>query len=109
MVGGEISSVRARWRTATRSCASIGSGGMGTVYRARQVALNREVALKEIRDLFSFFSDDQRYEIVRRFSDVVRAAATLAHPNILPIHDVSLDRDFPYVITELAPNGSAVG
>lgn len=87
--------------------ASLGSGGIGTVYRARQVALNREVALKEVRDLFGFFSEDQRYEIVRRFSDVVRAAATLAHPNILPIHDVNLEREFPCVITELAPNGSA--
>jgi serine/threonine protein kinase len=37
----------------------------------------------------------------------VRAAANLAHPNILPIHDVNLDREFPYVVTELAPNGSA--
>ena len=30
-----------------------------------------------------------------------------AHPNILPIHDVNLDREFPYVVSELAPNGSA--
>src|SRR3569623_298885 len=81
--------------------------GMGTVYRARQVALNREVALKEIRDLFGFFSEDQRYEIVRRCTDVVRAWGNLAHPNILPIHDVNLWVEFPYVVPELAPNGSA--
>src|SRR5688572_2630002 len=86
--------------------ASIGSGGIGHVYRARQVPLNREVALKELREVFGFFAEDQRNEIVRRFTDVIRAAANLAHPNILPIHDVNLDRDFPYVVTELAPNGS---
>jgi serine/threonine protein kinase len=79
---------------------------MGTVYRARQVALNREVALKEIRDLFGFFSEDQRNEIVRRFTDVVRAWGNLAHPNILPIHDVNLWTEYPNVVTELAPNGS---
>lgn len=86
--------------------ASIGSGGIGTVYRARQVPLNRQVALKEIRELFSFFSEEQRPEIVRRFTDVVRAHADLAHPNILPIHDVNLDKEFPYVVSELCPNGS---
>jgi eukaryotic-like serine/threonine-protein kinase len=86
--------------------ASIGSGGMGTVYRARQIALNREVALKEIRDLFGFFSEDQRNEIVRRFTDVVRAWGNLAHPNILPIHDVNIWIEYPNIITELAPNGS---
>jgi hypothetical protein len=87
--------------------AAIGSGGMGTVFRARQVALNREVALKEIRDLFGFFSEDQRNEIVRRFTDVVRAWGNLAHPNILPIHDVNIWVEYPYVVTELAQNGSA--
>lgn len=86
--------------------ASIGSGGVGTVYRARQVPLNRQVALKEIRELFSFFAEEQRPEIVRRFTDVIRAHADLAHPNILPIHDVNLDKEFPYVVTELCPNGS---
>ncbi|HEX7940321.1 MAG TPA: serine/threonine-protein kinase, partial [Gemmatimonadaceae bacterium] len=105
MAGGEIQlggDVENRYE----KLASIGSGGMGTVYRARQVALNREVALKEIRDLFGFFSDDQRNEIVRRFTDVVRAWGNLAHPNILPIHDVNLWTEFPNVVTELAPNGS---
>jgi eukaryotic-like serine/threonine-protein kinase len=106
MAGGEIQ-VGADIENRYEKLASIGSGGMGTVYRARQVALNREVALKEIRDLFGFFSDDQRNEIVRRFTDVVRAWGNLAHPNILPIHDVNLYTEFPNVVTELAPNGSA--
>lgn len=105
-VGGEIAhamDLEQRYE----KLATIGSGGMGTVYRARQVALNREVALKEIRDLFGFFSEDQRNEIVRRFTEVVRAWGNLAHPNILPIHDVNLLVEYPYVVTELAPNGSA--
>jgi eukaryotic-like serine/threonine-protein kinase len=105
MAGGEIQ-VSSDLENRYEKLASIGSGGMGTVYRARQVALNREVALKEIRDLFSFFSDDQRNEIVRRFTDVVRAWGNLAHPNILPIHDVNLYTEYPNVVTELAPNGS---
>ncbi|MEO6773545.1 MAG: serine/threonine-protein kinase [Kofleriaceae bacterium] len=102
-VSGEMSQDEPRYE----KLASIGSGGMGTVYRARQIALNREVALKEIRDLFGFFSDDQRNEIVRRFTDVVRAWGNLAHPNILPIHDVNIWVEYPNVVTELAPNGSA--
>ncbi len=104
MAGGEISVSEVENRY--EKLASIGSGGMGTVFRARQVALNREVALKEIRDLFGFFSEDQRNEIVRRFTDVVRAWGNLAHPNILPIHDVNLYNEFPYLVCELAPNGS---
>ena len=106
MAGGEIQ-VNSDLENRYEKLASIGSGGMGTVYRARQVALNREVALKEIRDLFGFFSEDQRNEIVRRFTDVVRAWGNLAHPNILPIHDVNLYTEFPFLVEELAPNGSA--
>ncbi|MBA2540972.1 MAG: serine/threonine protein kinase [Deltaproteobacteria bacterium] len=107
MAGGEIQVSAGEMETRYEKLASIGSGGMGTVYRARQVALNREVALKEIRDLFGFFSEDQRNEIVRRFTDVVRAWGNLAHPNILPIHDVNLYSEYPNLVTELAPNGSA--
>src|SRR5262249_6176200 len=103
VVGGEVRDAEERYG----KLAAIGSGGMGTVYRARQVALGREVAMKEIRDLFGFFSDDQRNEIVRRFTDVVRAWGNLAHPNILPIHDVNIWVEYPYLVSELAQNGSA--
>src|SRR5262245_60577332 len=106
MVRGEIHTSAEIVDSRYEKLASLGSGGIGTVYRARQVPLNREVALKEVRELFGFFSEDQRSEITRRFTDVVRAWAQLAHPNILPIHDVNLEREFPYVVTELSPNGS---
>jgi serine/threonine protein kinase len=86
--------------------ATLGSGGVGTVYRARQLPLEREVALKEIRELFSMFGDEQRREIVRRFGEVVRAAAQLAHPNIVTLHDVSTEREYPFVVSELMPAGS---
>jgi hypothetical protein len=86
--------------------ATIGSGGIGTVHRARQISLNRQVALKEIRELFGFFPEEQHGEIVRRFTEVVRQGASLAHSNILPIHEASLERDHPYVVMELAPFGS---
>ncbi len=106
-VGGEIRTYGEVVDARYEKLAKIGSGGIGTVYRARQVPLNREVALKEVRELFKTFAEAQREEITRRFTDVVQAAAQLAHPNILPMHDVNLDRDYPYVVSELAPNGSA--
>jgi serine/threonine protein kinase len=86
--------------------ATIGSGGVGTVFRARQIPLDREVALKEIRELFTMFGDAERREIVRRFGEVVRAAAQLTHPNIVALHDVSTDREYPFVVSELMTGGS---
>jgi serine/threonine-protein kinase len=84
----------------------IGSGGIGTVHLARQTMLGREVALKEIRELFGFFNEPQRQEIVRRFDDAILNAAKLSHPNIVVVLDANTGREFPYVISEYVGGGN---
>jgi eukaryotic-like serine/threonine-protein kinase len=75
---------------------SIGAGGMGEVYRARDARLGRDVAIKILPASFS--ADPDR---LRRFVQECRAAAALNHPNILSIFDIGEDRAAPYVVAEL--------
>jgi eukaryotic-like serine/threonine-protein kinase len=75
---------------------SIGAGGMGEVYRARDSRLGRDVAIKILPASFS--ADPDR---LRRFAQESRAAASLNHPNILSIFDIGEDRAAPYVVSEL--------
>jgi serine/threonine protein kinase len=76
--------------------ASIGSGGMGEVYRARDARLGRDVAVKVLPPAFS--ADAAR---LRRFEQEARAAAGLNHPNILAVYDVGAHDGAPYVVSEL--------
>src|ERR1700680_4826512 len=76
---------------------SLGAGGMGEVYRARDQSLDREVAIKVLPKELA--SDPDR---LRRFEQEARAAAALNHPNILAIYGFSTTEDVaPYLITEL--------
>lgn len=69
----------------------IGRGGMGVVYRARQQSLNRDVAVKMIRDE-ALSSKVER----QRFITEARAAATLNHPGIVPVYEIGENEDNPY-------------
>jgi eukaryotic-like serine/threonine-protein kinase len=75
---------------------SIGAGGMGEVYRARDTRLGRDVAVKVLPE--SFARDVDR---LRRFEQEARAVAALNHPNILSVHDIGSHDGTPYMVTEL--------
>jgi serine/threonine protein kinase len=84
----------------------IGDGGIGTVYRGRQTRLDRDVAIKEINNLFDIFADLQRSDIVQRFESIARQQAKLSHPNVVQVLDLITETEHPYVVTEYAPNGN---
>src|SRR5213080_4169350 len=80
----------------------IGRGGMGVIYRARQRHSRRIVALKRI---LSYQADSQ--ETLVRFRREAEAAASLDHPNILPIYEVSESDDgLPFFSMKFAAGGS---
>src|SRR5213082_359115 len=80
----------------------IARGGMGVIYRARQRHSRRIVAVKRV---LSYHSDSQ--ETLARFRREAEAAASLDHPNILPIYEVSESEDgLPFFSMKFAPGGS---
>src|ERR1700748_2639292 len=76
--------------------ASLGAGGMGEVYRARDTALKRDVAIKVMRFCWSH---DPEY--LRRFEFEEKPAAAINHPNIVSIFHVGRHDGSPYIVTEL--------
>jgi eukaryotic-like serine/threonine-protein kinase len=76
--------------------ALIGAGGMGEVYKARDLRLGRDVAVKVMPA--SFASDPER---LRRFEQEARAVASLSHPNILAVHDIGRHAQQPFMVSEL--------
>lgn len=74
---------------------TIGGGGMANVYKAHDVILNRNVAVKVLRPQFS---DDD--EFIRRFRREAQAATSLSHPNVVTIYDVGEENDLYYIVME---------
>src|SRR5258706_7301919 len=75
--------------------AFIGKGGMGAVYKARQPALDRFVALKILPPLTAAGA-----EFAERFNREARALAKLSHPNIAAIHEFSQVNGLPFFVME---------
>lgn len=76
----------------------LGSGGMAVVYRARDLMLERTVAVKILREDYS--SDPAFRE---RFHQEAKAAANLSHPSIVTIHDFGLDAGQLFIVMEYIP------
>ena len=74
----------------------IGNGGMATVYKATDVILKRQVAVKILRDEFT--TDE---EFIRRFEAEAQSAARLTHPNIVSIYDVGVEGNLYFIVMEL--------
>src|SRR5262249_27417489 len=79
----------------------LGRGGMGVVYKARQLRLNRIVALKMI--LTGGHAAPAELE---RFRIEAEAVAQLQHPNIVQIHEIADHNGLPYFSLEFCPQGS---
>ena len=76
----------------------LGKGGMAVVYRARDLMLERVVAVKVLRRRFAADPDFRN-----RFRQEAKAAANLSHPNIVTVHDFVIDTNQLFIVMEYVP------
>ena len=81
---------------------TLGSGPLGTVYKGRQNALGLDVCLKELKDIFGYFSFLQRGDVLKRLKRELCAQAQVRHPGVVAILDQNTDVSRPYFVMELA-------
>jgi serine/threonine-protein kinase len=78
-----------------RLIAPLGEGGMASVYRARDLRLNREVAVKVLRDELT-----RDAHFLARFQREAQVVASLSHPNIVPVYDVGEEQGSHFIVME---------
>ncbi|MGW7496058.1 serine/threonine-protein kinase [Streptomyces luteogriseus] len=83
-----------------RLLAPLGEGGMGTVWRARDEVLHREVAVKEVRAPSGLAGDDVQ-RMYARLEREAWAAARVANRNVVTVYDVATDDGRPWIVMEL--------
>ncbi|MEU6082184.1 serine/threonine-protein kinase [Streptomyces sp. NPDC047108] len=88
--------VGGRYRLDTR----LGHGGMGTVWKAHDVVVDRDVAVKEPR-VPDNLPERERQTLYQRMQREARAAARVDHPSIVTVHDVVVEDGRPWIVMEL--------
>ncbi|MDN3024566.1 serine/threonine-protein kinase [Streptomyces sp. S.PB5] len=88
-----------------RLLAKLGHGGMGTVWRAKDETVDREVAVKEPR-VPDHLPDRERANAFERMRREARAAARLDHPAVVNVHDVAVVDGQPWIVMELVQGRS---
>ncbi|GGU10634.1 serine/threonine-protein kinase [Streptomyces violascens] len=78
----------------------LGHGGMGTVWRARDEVVDREVAVKEPR-VPDHLGERERANVYLRMQREARAAARIDHPCVVTVHDVVMEDGKPWIVMEL--------
>ncbi|MYS18452.1 serine/threonine-protein kinase, partial [Streptomyces sp. SID4982] len=99
--GHDLRVIAGRYRLEAR----IGRGGMGVVWRADDLVLGRQVAVKELTLDDSLSEEDARRRREHSFREA-RAVAQLRHPHIIVVHDVVEQDERPYLVMELIDGGS---
>ncbi|MFF5520826.1 serine/threonine-protein kinase [Streptomyces coeruleorubidus] len=88
-----------------RLIAKLGHGGMGTVWRAKDETVDREVAVKEPR-VPEHLPERERANAFERMRREARAAARLDHPAVVDVHDVAVVEGQPWIVMELVQGRS---
>ena len=81
----------------------VGRGGMGTVWRAEDEVLGRQVALKRLHTQ-PRLPDDELATLYERTRREARSAARITHPNVIVVHDVVDDDGLPCIVMEYVPS-----
>ncbi|MEU5051232.1 protein kinase [Streptomyces sp. NPDC021096] len=91
--------VAGRYRLVER----IGRGGMGTVWRAEDQLLGRQVAVKQLH-VSPGLQEDELATLYERTRREARSAARITHPNVVVVHDVVEDAGLPCIVMEYVPS-----
>ena len=83
----------------------VGSGGMGTVWRAEDKLLGRHVAVKKLH-IPPHLHDDEVRRLYERTRREARSAARITHPNVIVVHDVVDDEGLPCIVMEYIPSAT---
>jgi eukaryotic-like serine/threonine-protein kinase len=98
--GDEGRLVAGRYRLLER----IGRGGMGTVWRAEDELLGRQVAVKKLHPPQPHMDEEELATLFERTRREARAAARISHPNVIVVHDVVDDAGLPSIVMEYVPS-----